>query len=267
MSDPRDRDRGHPYERVAAVIRDRIASGAWPPGYRLPSRHALAHELLDGAGGENVVRRAQEMLIEEGVLEARKGSGTYVRAPRSRYVLRAPLCGLLPDGFNGRWETHSTPRIAAPDPIADRLGIETGALCVRTEYTVHAAGEGPLLAVTSWEPMELTGSSPVVLPGHGPLADSTVAERMAQADVRVIAVKETLTPVVLDRVQAPRVSAPVGSMAIVIARTHVADDGRVVETADLLVPALHWELAYQHQLASGRRGIGGEPWAVGDEPR
>lgn len=254
MSDFRDGDRGYPHERVAAAIRERIAAGAWPPGHRLPSRHVLAGELLDGAAGDNAVRRAQETLIEQGVLEARKGSGTYVRTPRRRFVLRAPFHGLLPDGFDGTWEVQSAPRVAAPEPVAGRLGIAAGALCVRTEYSVHAVGEGPLLAVTSWEPVELTGHSPVVLPGAGPLAGRTVAERLKTVGVRVTAVKETLTPVALDRVQAQRVSAPAGSMATVITRTHTAADGRPVETADILVPALHWELAYEHPIAPGRPG-------------
>jgi GntR family transcriptional regulator len=266
MSGPSNSDSGFPYERVAQAIRERVASGAWPPGHRLPSRQALAHELLGGAGGENAVRRAQEALIEAGVLEARNGSGTYVRTPRRRYVLRAPFYGLLPDGFDGTWQAQSAPRVAAPQPVAERLGIEPGALCVRTEYTVHAVAEGPLLAVTSWEPMELTGASPVVLPGHGPFASGTVAERMAQVGVSVTVVKETLAPVVLDRAQARRVSSPVGSMATVITRTHMASDGRAVETADMLVPALHWELSYQHPVASDQPPAREVPRA-GGEPR
>ncbi|WP_416971650.1 GntR family transcriptional regulator [Streptomyces sp. 4F14] len=251
MSDVHADDQGYPHERVARAIRERIASGTWPPGHRLPSRQALARELLDGDGGENAVRRAQETLIGQGVLEARTGSGTYVSRPRHRRVLRAPWYGLLPEGVDGTWTTLSTPQAPAPEPVAGRLGIAEGALCVRTEYTVHVEGGSPLLAVTSWEPMALTGTSPVVLPGHGPYAHRTVAERMAQAGLHVTAVTETLTPVVLDRMQAQRVSAPAGSAATVIARTHVTGDGRAVETADILVPAHHWELSYHHPVSSG----------------
>ncbi|MGW2539352.1 GntR family transcriptional regulator [Kitasatospora sp. NPDC001574] len=34
-----------PYRPVAAGIRLRISSGAWPPGHKLPSQAALAEEL------------------------------------------------------------------------------------------------------------------------------------------------------------------------------------------------------------------------------
>lgn len=61
----------HPYLRVAELLRERITSGVWAPGQRLPARSVLARDLLGTNGGENIVRRAQELLIEEGVLEGR----------------------------------------------------------------------------------------------------------------------------------------------------------------------------------------------------
>jgi GntR family transcriptional regulator len=52
----------------------------------------------DGAGqNSRVVAKAQELLIVEGVLEGRAGSGTYVRAPRRRHrMIRSHRDGLLP---------------------------------------------------------------------------------------------------------------------------------------------------------------------------
>jgi DNA-binding GntR family transcriptional regulator len=50
-------------------------------GDRLPSRAQIGQEC---GVGENVVRRAQELLISQGVLEGRAGSGTYVAEPRQR---------------------------------------------------------------------------------------------------------------------------------------------------------------------------------------
>jgi len=238
----------YPYQHVAGEFRQRIASGDWPPGYRLPARGSLARELLGSSGGENVIRRAQELLIEEGLLEARAGSGTYVRRLRPRHTLRAPFRGLVPDGYDGAWEAHSQPRTPAPVAVAARLGVEAGAPCVHTEYTVLAPGGEPVLAVTSWEPMEITGATPVVLPTGGPLAGITVAERMAHLGIAVTRVAETLIPVVLNRDQAQRVSAPTGSPAYVISRVHYDADDRPVETADLLVPAVHWDLVYSHQV-------------------
>src|SRR5258707_13112895 len=70
-----------PYLRIADVLRERIASQEWAPGDRLPSRADLGS--LYGVG-DNVIRRAQELLISVGILEGRAGSGTYVAEPRER---------------------------------------------------------------------------------------------------------------------------------------------------------------------------------------
>nr|WP_328743472.1 GntR family transcriptional regulator [Streptomyces caniferus] len=58
-----------------------MAEQEWTPGDRLPSRAQIAEEC---GVRENVVRRAQELLISQGALEGRAGSGTYVAAPRRR---------------------------------------------------------------------------------------------------------------------------------------------------------------------------------------
>lgn len=71
-----------PYLRVAARMRALITEGSWAVGDRLPSRAELGAAM--GGVGENVVRRAQELLIAEGLLDGRAGSGTYVSAPRVR---------------------------------------------------------------------------------------------------------------------------------------------------------------------------------------
>jgi GntR family transcriptional regulator len=54
-----------PYLRIADELRQRIAEHVWEPGDRLPSRAQIGQEC---GVGENVVRRAQELLISQGVL-------------------------------------------------------------------------------------------------------------------------------------------------------------------------------------------------------
>ncbi|GGN62039.1 GntR family transcriptional regulator [Streptomyces kronopolitis] len=240
-----------PYLQVAAAIRTRIADGTWSPGHKLPSRSVLGAEL--GGFGDNVVRRAQEVLIAEGLLEGRAGSGTYVRSPHERRtLLRSPgpegisnLAGLAPAGFSGTWEAESEAKLPAPPEIAERLGIAAGDLCVRTHYEYLDARHRPVMVSTSWEPMELTGASVVVLPEGGPLAGHGVTARMAHLGITVALVVEVPRPVQLDRAQARLLAdATVGSLATVIARTHYDTAGRAVETADIIVPADRFDLAY-----------------------
>lgn len=66
---------------LAAQVRDvlgaQIADGRWPVGGRIPSEHELADHLAVSRG---TVREALRSLTMIGVLEARVGDGTYVRA-------------------------------------------------------------------------------------------------------------------------------------------------------------------------------------------
>ncbi|MFJ8677235.1 GntR family transcriptional regulator [Streptomyces sp. NPDC093589] len=240
-----------PYLRAADAIREHIASGGWLPGQRLPSRRLVARDLLGlPEGGENIVRRAQGLLIEEGLLEARAGSGTYVRAPEARRAsITGPVAAWARITPGGTWtaDADSAPRTPAPNNIADRLGIDVGTECVRTDYTVHDPGGQALMAVTSWEPHTVTAGTPVMLPTGGPLAGQPVTARMARIGLTVTHITETITPIALNHDQARRVHGRVGAPALLLARTHHLAD-RAAETADILVPGAHSQLIYRHNL-------------------
>ncbi|WP_367141007.1 MULTISPECIES: GntR family transcriptional regulator [Streptomyces] len=243
MSDGTSRTPPHPYERVAAVFRTRITDGTWPAGHRLPSRTALGAEL---DAGENVIRRAQELLITEGLLEGRPGAGTFVRPTYTRRTMlrtQPPATGPAPAGFTGTWESDSAAKVPAPADIASRLGIAPGDDCVRTTYE-FLADRQPVMLATSWEPMAITGRTPIVLPNGGPLADRSVTERMAHIDISVARITEVPRPVHLTEDQAQLLGMPNGAQALLIERTHYATGGLAVETADLVVPDERWAVTY-----------------------
>src|SRR4051794_33427156 len=62
-------------DRICQEIRDQIASGALPPGARVPSTRALAAEW---GASRTTVTAAYGQLIAEGYLEARHGAATRV---------------------------------------------------------------------------------------------------------------------------------------------------------------------------------------------
>lgn len=75
------------FESVAAKLRTRIAADEWAVGVRLPTEKELADQFSVGL---NTVRRAVEVLVGEGLVVRKQGSGTYV-TPRqhetsSRFV-------------------------------------------------------------------------------------------------------------------------------------------------------------------------------------
>lgn len=63
--------------QLAERIRDRIDGGDWPVGMRIPAESALVADLGVSRGS---VREAVRSLVHAGLLEARPGDGTYVRA-------------------------------------------------------------------------------------------------------------------------------------------------------------------------------------------
>ena len=76
------------YERTRLSVLGLIADGSYGPGDRLPSESALA----DQFGIHRLTaRRALEELAREGVVVARKGSGTYVAPQREPLPVSIPL--------------------------------------------------------------------------------------------------------------------------------------------------------------------------------
>lgn len=65
------------YLQLKEAIRHQVASGALAPGERMPTVRQLA---VDLAVNPNTVARVYAELTAEGYLEARQGSGTFVRA-------------------------------------------------------------------------------------------------------------------------------------------------------------------------------------------
>ncbi|MEO3923727.1 winged helix-turn-helix domain-containing protein [Micromonosporaceae bacterium B7E4] len=64
------------YRRIIADIRQRIASGEWPPGHKLPSTKSLA-EMYE-VRSQSTVRSAITLMIETGELYGHQGLGVFV---------------------------------------------------------------------------------------------------------------------------------------------------------------------------------------------
>lgn len=69
------------YRQLAAVLRARITDGTYKPGYPIPSTRALVTEFGVTA---RTVRRAVEILTNEGLLVGAVGRGMYVTRPEDR---------------------------------------------------------------------------------------------------------------------------------------------------------------------------------------
>ncbi|MFP1625674.1 GntR family transcriptional regulator [Streptomyces sp. 5K101] len=66
-------------KEIAARFRDRLAAGTYSPGARLPGAKGLAKEL---GVSLMTVQSAYKQLADDGLVEGRPGSGTYVVDPQ-----------------------------------------------------------------------------------------------------------------------------------------------------------------------------------------
>ena len=64
------------YASLAHALRARVVAGEWSPGSALPAESQLAKEHGVALG---TMRRALELLVEQGFIERIHGRGTFVR--------------------------------------------------------------------------------------------------------------------------------------------------------------------------------------------
>ncbi|GAB7041075.1 MULTISPECIES: NUDIX domain-containing protein [Catenuloplanes] len=145
--------RGAAYQRLAGILRDRIACGSLPPGRRVPSEKDLHDEF--GLARETV-RRALAILRQEGLIEVRHGHGTFVvDAPPTAELTPGDsltaTAAITVTRASGRVETYpaGTRLTVGPRPRLDRPAV-AAAVVVDAGHVLlirRSVPEGPL----SWQ--------------------------------------------------------------------------------------------------------------------
>ncbi|RWI93617.1 histidine utilization repressor [Mesorhizobium sp.] len=69
------------HQRILSDIREKILSGAWAPGHRIPFEHELTAQY---DCSRMTVNKALSQLAKAGLIERRRRSGSFVRQPQSQ---------------------------------------------------------------------------------------------------------------------------------------------------------------------------------------
>src|SRR5215831_1407424 len=142
------------YAQVENVIIDRIANGSLAPGSRLPSEDSLVQEY---AVSRTTIRAAIQSLVQRGLVEIRRGKGTYVTQPKITQEL-TELTGFVEDmQALGRQPTAKVLHqqiVAANQVVARRLALPQGTPVVRIQR-VRLADSRPLSYDETYLPKEL----------------------------------------------------------------------------------------------------------------
>lgn len=250
------------YLRVLEDLRDQIRGGTLAPGARVPSRNAI---IARYGVGETAAKHALQVLAAEGLIEARAGSGSYVRQlpaaahldhdrphfPGSPFGLVNGPAGDGPAGDVSQsprltWEYQSE-RITAPAHVAQRLGLaERDQLVTRTRYLMSADGS-PVQLATSYEPAAVTASLPP--PEQGTFAGRGVAERMQAIGIRVDQVVEEISVRPALSAEAAALGMPPGSPVLLVERSHRCGE-RTVEVGEIAVAADRYRLRYRFPVTT-----------------
>ncbi len=125
--------------RILAALEDRILSGEWPPGHRIPSEHELT-AVYDCS--RMTVNKVLSQLVQAGLIERRRKAGSFVRRPHSQSAvleIQDIKAEVLGQGMAHGYEILSsrTRRSRAEDRA--KLGLASAGL-VRELRCLHMAG-------------------------------------------------------------------------------------------------------------------------------
>jgi GntR family transcriptional regulator len=142
------------YSRVEHVLADEIATGAMKVGDQLPTEDSLIARF---EVSRITVRRAIQNLVNRGLVEIRRGKGTFVAAPRITQEL-TELTGFVEDMHAlGRTPTARVVGkevVSADAVVADNLGLTKGERVVRIRR-VRLADGVPLSLDETYLPLQI----------------------------------------------------------------------------------------------------------------
>lgn len=121
------------YAQVEDALVARIATGALPVGTQLPSEEELIREF---GVSRTTIRMTIQNLVRQGLVEIRRGRGTFVASPRMVQEL-TELTGFVEDmRLLGRSPTArllGREIVPAAPMVAEKLGVPSGATVVRIQ--------------------------------------------------------------------------------------------------------------------------------------
>ncbi|MET9648701.1 MULTISPECIES: GntR family transcriptional regulator [unclassified Streptomyces] len=248
MTDP-DSGRRPKYQRIADELRTAIQAGAFAPGDRLPGENDL---MTTYEVARMTARQALSVLRNEGLAEARKGAGVFVRAFRP--LRRRGIPRLAQEHWGtGRsvWSADIEDRALVVDQIevretaantrvADALGLTPDAqVCVRSRRFV--LDDKPVLLSVSYLPARLAQGTPISTPDTGP--GGTYA-RLAELGRQPVHFREEIRCRMPTADESSRLALEFGTPVILIGRTAFTATGEAVELNEMTLDSASYVLEY-----------------------
>ena len=149
------------YQRIQATIRKRIDAGELHPGDAVESERELArlHQV-----SLMTARHALASLEREGVVERRRGIGTFVATPKIHFnKLTSYTEQMASRGLSARSRVLIAGIVNGEHEIAARLALPSGSALIKVERVRHAADEPFALETCYLSADEFKGLADAVL--------------------------------------------------------------------------------------------------------
>lgn len=253
---PIDRQSDRPvYKQIADELRGRIQQGEFGPGGQLPSENhlAAANEVT-----RRTVQNALKLLVTEGVVVARHGSGYFVaqqlpvrRLASDRFARRHRQAGKA--AFTVEMEKAGKAydvktdvemlRLGegiAPDEIRQRLKCDPDELVLIRSRRYQAEGS-PLQIATSYVPLEIAQGTAIAEADTGP---GGIYARIEECGFQLTRIVEDIKVESATEEIRKLLHLHLGSSVLHLIRTAYAGD-RAVEVCDTLMNPTAFELSYE----------------------
>lgn len=220
MSDLKSRLNASPlYIQVRDLVLEKILSGYWQPGSPIPNEHGLSQELGVSIG---TIRKALDILEDEGLLTRKQGRGTFVRNFEERPMGFSNVVDRNGDRIIPTIQSASSELIKADAGLAEQLGIAIGGpvLCIK-RTCVHLGN--PFKWECCYLPAQLFPRLPDDL--HN-FRISSLAQRNSIAIGKRV---ERVAPTTASDEDAERLNIDRGTQLLALDRIIYAMDKRVIE--------------------------------------
>ncbi|MBT2786474.1 MULTISPECIES: GntR family transcriptional regulator [unclassified Halomonas] len=133
------------YAKLRDQLGSRIANGEWKPGDMIPSENRLAEEYGVALA---TMRMALKQLVDEGLLDRRRGTGTFVKQPAFRadlfrffhvHDVDDPDIPVIPES-----RILSCQEVPLPPEVQKAFGADSASHCIKLERVRLWSGE-PML--------------------------------------------------------------------------------------------------------------------------
>jgi GntR family transcriptional regulator len=254
------------YEVEAAHLRQKIRGGEYEVGRVLNIANLTQERGVSAA----TIRRALEVLEEEGLIRVVRGTGAIVQPPapprrrirRGVAVERDPARGyIFPAAAHPQepWQVHGQPRASmelAPSLVAEVFEVEPGTPTLRRRRVTSPAGELPFQVVDTWLSHQAVADAPqIAQPSTGP---GGYLDRMEEAGHGPIAWQETTRARMPTAEEARLLS--ISAALPVLELTLIGRSGRTgqpLEATVRVIPADRVEMVAELQRAESAK------WPVG----